>query len=166
MVKLEALQLRQLAARVLRQLDVEDTVQVLGAQELADGTWFVDFEDRSENTRFPAFAVAIEPDWSLEKAERALHLELRDKLWICPLCQRRSTIRRIVDREAFRVQCERCGRFEIDSTLLDELRAGYEDSDATIVEELSCLAELVRVSATPLHLSADNWRALAKESRR
>ena len=114
MIRLEALQLRRLAADVLRQLKVDDTAEVMEVSELTDGTWMVDFEDRSPDTRFPGFAIDIQQDWSPEHAIRELRLELRNKLWICPLCQRRSQIRRIIDREVFRVECDRCGRFEIE----------------------------------------------------
>jgi hypothetical protein len=163
MIKLEALQLRQLAAAALRQLAVEDTVQVTEVHELDDGSWFVDFEDRSEDTRFPGFAVGIEPAWSADEAARALRIELREKLWICPLCQRRSRIRRIVDREVFRVECGRCGRFEIDSELLDHLRSGYEDNDSSVVDELPRLTALAGQAKTPLYLSSGNWRSGGQE---
>src|SRR4029078_9402998 len=114
-IRLEALQLRRLAGDVLRQLQVDDTAEVSSVNELTDGTWMVDFEDRSPETRFPGFSIDIQQDWSPEQALRELRLELRSKLWICPLCQRRSEIRRIIDREVFRVTCDRCGRFEIEN---------------------------------------------------
>ena len=68
-------------------------------RELTDGTWLVTFEDRYPDTRFPGFEISIQQDWSPEQAVRELRLELRHKLWICPLCQRRSQIRRVVDRD-------------------------------------------------------------------
>jgi Zn ribbon nucleic-acid-binding protein len=162
MIRLEALQLRRLAADVLRQLDVEATAQVLDVRELTDGTWMVDFEDSSPDTRFPGFAIDIQQDWSPEQATRELRLELRHRLWICPLCQRRSQIRRVTDRDVFRVECGRCGRFEIESGLLDDFRVGHEDDDQSLVNELPRLAELVgRTKGMPF-LTADNWRSLAR----
>jgi hypothetical protein len=159
LVRLEALQLRRLAAEVLRQLEVDDTAQVAEVRELSDGTWMVDFEDRFPETRFPGFAIDIQQDWSPEQAARELRLELRNKLWICPLCQRRSRIRRVIDREVFRVECDRCGRFEIESALLDQLRLAYEGKDPGLVDQLPRLAEFVgRAGGMPL-LSADSWRA-------
>jgi hypothetical protein len=161
MIRLEALQLRRLAADVLRQLAVDDTAQVLDVRELTDGTWMVDFEDRSPDTRFPGFAIDIQQAWSPDQALRELRLELRNKLWICPLCQRRSQIRRIIDRETFRVECDRCGRFEIEHALLADFRAAYEANDPELVAELPRLAEFVgRARGMPL-LSAENWRTLA-----
>jgi hypothetical protein len=158
-VRLEALQLQRLAVEALRQLDVDDTAQVSEVRELTDGTWMVDFEDRSPDARFPGFAIDIRQDWSREQAARELRLELRHKLWICPLCQRRSRIRRIIDREVFRVECDRCGRFEIESVLLDRFRVAHEGSDQSLVEQLPRLAEFVcRAGGMPF-LSADNWRA-------
>jgi len=161
MIRLEALQLRRLAADVLRQLGVDDTAEVLEVSELTDGTWMVDFADRSPDTRFPGFSIDIQQDWSPEQAVRELRLELRNKLWICPLCQRRSQIRRIIDREVFRVECDRCGRFEIEHALLDRLRLAYEGNEEGVVEQLPRLAAFVgRAAGMPL-LSADNWLALA-----
>jgi hypothetical protein len=158
-VRLEALQLRRLAAEALRQLEVDETVQVTEVRELTDGTWMVDFEDRAPETRFPGFAIDIQQDWSGEQAVRELRLELRDKLWICPLCQRRSRIRRIIDREVFRVECDRCGRFEIEKLLLDRFRLAYEEDDRSLVEQLPRLAEFVGRAGGMPFLSADSWRA-------
>jgi hypothetical protein len=161
-IRIEALQLRRLAADVLRQLDVADKVEVMDVRELTDGMWMVGFEDHSPDTRFPGFEIGIEQDWSPEQAVRELRLELRDKLWVCPLCQRRSQIRRIIDREVFRVECDRCGRFEIESGLLDHFRLAYEADDKSLVGQLPRLSEFVgRADGMPF-LSADNWRVLAK----
>jgi hypothetical protein len=160
-IRIEALQLRRLAADVLRQLDVTDTVEVFEVRELTDGTWMVGFGDRSPDTRFPGFEIGIEQDWSPERAVRELRLELRQKLWICPLCQRRSQIRRIIDREVFRVECDRCGRFEIENALLDRFRLAYEDEDKSLVEQLPRLSHFVGRAGGMPFLSADNWRALA-----
>lgn len=161
MIRIEALQLRRLAADVLRQLDVSNTVEVMEIRELTDGTWMVGFGDHHPDTRFPGFDISIQPQWSSEQAVRELRLELREKLWICPLCQRRSQIRRIIDRELFRVSCERCGRFEIEKDLLEHFRLAYERGDTDLITQLSRLSELVsRAERMPL-LSSDNWRALA-----
>jgi hypothetical protein len=160
-IRIEALQLRRLAVDVLQQLGVADTVEIMEVRELTDGTWMVGFADRFPDTRFPGFEIGIQQEWSPEQAARELRLELREKLWICPLCQRRSQIRRIIDREVFRVGCERCGRFEIESDLLGQFRLAYEDDDRTLVEQLSRLSESIgRAGGTPF-LSADNWRDLA-----
>jgi hypothetical protein len=161
LVRLEALQLRHLAAEVLRQLDVDDTTQVMEVRELTDGTWMVDFEDRSPDARFPGFAIDIQQDWSREQAVRELRLELRSKLWICPLCQRRSQIRRIIDREVFRVECDRCGRFEIENVLLEHFRRAYEGGDRDLIEQLPRLADFVGRTPGMPFLSGDNWRTLA-----
>jgi hypothetical protein len=160
-IRLESLQLRRLAAEALRQLDVDATAQVTEVRELSDGTWMVDFEDHSPDTRFPGFAIDIQQDWSPEQAVRELRLELRNKLWICPLCQRRSQIRRVIDREVFRVQCDRCGRFEIEHALLDQFRVAYEGNDTILMEQLPRLAAFVGRSEGMPFLSADNWRTHA-----
>jgi hypothetical protein len=159
-IKFEALQLRRLGTDVLRQLDVANTVQVLEARELTDGTWLITFEDRHPDTRFPGFELDIQQEWSPEEAVHAMRIALREKLWICPLCQRRSQIRRIVDREIFRVDCERCGRFEIEHDLLKHLREAYEAADPEVIEQLSRLSKWVgRDGSMPL-LSSENWRQL------
>jgi hypothetical protein len=163
-IRLEALQLRRLAADALRQLKVEDTAEVVEVSELTDGTWMVDFEDRSPDTRFPGFAIDIQQDWSPEQAIRELRVELRNKLWICPLCQRRSQIRRIIDREVFRVECDRCGRFEIEQLLLGYFRLAYEDHGEDVAEQLPRLAAVVGRAGGGAFLSAENWRALAGEA--
>jgi len=165
-IRIEALQLKRLAAEALRRLDVANQVEVMDVRELTDGTWMVGFADHFPDTRFPGFEVAVQQEWSPEQAGRELRLELRDKLWICPLCQRRSQIRRVVDREVFRVTCDRCGRFEIESTLLDEFRLAYEAGDQSLVEHLLRLSQFtVRASGMPF-LSAENWRALADAATR
>lgn len=127
MIALEAVQLRRLADDLLRQLQVEDSVRVIDVHDLSDGTWSVGFEDRWPDTRFPAFALEVQQDWSREQAARELRLSLRDKLWICPRCQLRARIRRVVDMDVFRVDCDRCGRFEMAHEELDRLRLAYED---------------------------------------
>jgi hypothetical protein len=166
MIRLEALQLRRLAADVLRQLAVDATAEVMEVRELTDGTWMVDFEDHSPDTRFPGFAIDIQQDWSPEQATRELRLELRNRLWICPLCQRRSQIRRITDGDVCRVVCDRCGRFEIEHDLLAHFRVAYEDNDKNLMEELSRLAEFVSRAGGMPFLSADNWRELANTGTR
>lgn len=161
MIRLEALQLRRLAADVLRQLKVDDTAHVVEISELTDGTWMVDFEDHSPDTRFPGFSIDIQQDWSPEHAIRELRLELRHKLWICPLCQRRAQIRRIIDREVFRVECDRCGRFELENALLHHFRVAYEDRDPGLEEQLQRLSQFVGGAGGLPVLSTENWRTLA-----
>ena len=126
MISLDAVQLRALASDVLRSLQVEDSVSVADVHDLSDGTWSVGFEDRWPDARFPSFAIEIQQDWSREGAARELRTVLRDKLWICPHCQRRAVIRRLVDQNVFRIDCHRCGTFEIDGELLDSLRSDCE----------------------------------------
>ena len=127
MITLEAVQLRRVAAEALEQLEVGNFVAVTDVRELTDGTWIVLFEDQSPETRFPTFEIAIQQDWERAQAARELRLVLRNKLGICPLCQRRAEVRRLIDREVFRILCTHCGRFEIDHTVLDRLR---QDRDA------------------------------------
>lgn len=126
MISLDAIQLRTIAADVLRSLHVDDSVGVLEVHDLSDGAWSVNFEDRWPDTRFPTFAIEIQQDWSREHAAHELRATLRDKLWICPHCQQRARIRRVVDMTVYRVDCDRCGLFEIEGELLDQLRAGGE----------------------------------------
>ncbi len=116
MIALDAVQLRTIATDVLRLLHVDDSVGVIDVHDLSDGAWSVNFEDRWPDTRFPSFAIEIEQDWSRESAARELRMVLREKLWICPRCQRRASIRRLVDTNVFRIDCHRCGRFEIDES--------------------------------------------------
>jgi hypothetical protein len=163
-IKIEAVQLQRLTATTLQQLNVADTVQVLEIRELSDGTWLIGLEDRLPTTRFPGFEVYIEPDWSIEEAGRELRRDLRRRLWICPLCQRRGEIRRMVDREEFRVECERCGRYEIEATLLDRLRQAAEDEDQAILGRLARLAAYTRHAARAPLLTMDNWTVLAGEA--
>ncbi len=129
MIALDAAQLRALAADVLRFLHAEDSVGVADVHDLSDGTWSISFEDRWPDTRFPTFAIDVQQDWSREDVTRELRTVLRDKLWICPRCQRRAVIRRLVDQNVFRIECHRCGRFEIDGDVLDSLRSDHERGD-------------------------------------
>ena len=163
MIALDVLQLRALAADVLGSLRVQDSVGITDVHDLSDGAWSVTFEDRWSDTRFPTFAVEIQQDWSRESAARELRAVLREKLWICPLCQRRAVIRRLVDLNVFRIDCHRCGRFEIDSEVLELLRSGYEDADEQIVRALPRLSEATRRAASPPLLSVDTWQGLAAD---
>src|SRR5262245_58968584 len=126
MIALDAIQLRTIAADVLRLLRVADPVGAIHVHNLSDAAWSVNFEDRWPDTRFPAFTIEIQQDWSREGAARELRTVLREKLWICPLCQRRAVIRRLVDMNVFRIECHRCGRFEIESEVLDRVRSAHE----------------------------------------
>jgi hypothetical protein len=161
MIALDAIQLRTIAADILRSLQVDDVVAVLDVHDLSDGAWSVTIEDRWPDTRFPTFEIEIQQDWSREGVARALRTVLREKLWICPLCQRRSVIRRLVDMHVFRVECHACGRFEIDGEVMDLFRAAYEDGDDGIVAALPRLSDVTRRAASPPSLSADTWQGLA-----
>jgi hypothetical protein len=123
MISLDVIQLRTIAAEVLRSLQVDDSVEVIDVHDLSDGAWSVNFEDRWPDTRFPTFAIEIEQNWSRDAAARELQMVLREKLWICPRCQRRAWMRRLVDANVFRVECPQCGRYEIDSEELKGARS-------------------------------------------
>jgi hypothetical protein len=114
-IALDAIQLRAIVTNVLRSLQVDDFVSVIDVRDLSDGAWSIEFEDRWPDTRFPTFAIEIEQDWSREVAARELRMVLREKLWICPRCQRRAWMRRLIDTNVVRVECQECGRYEIDS---------------------------------------------------
>ena len=161
MIALEAVQLRRIAADILEQLEVGEFVAVADVHELTDGTWLVNFEDRSLDTRFPTFDIAIQQDWGRELAARELRQVLRYKLWICPLCQRRAEIRRLIDREVFRVLCGQCGRFEIDQSVLDRFRRAVEDRDEQLMALLPRLSNGIRRSERVPLLGADTWRTFA-----
>jgi Zn ribbon nucleic-acid-binding protein len=163
-IKLEAIQLQRLTATTLQRLNVTDTVTVREIRELPDGTWLIGFEDHLPNTRFPGFEVYIEQDWSVEEAGRELRWELRKKLWVCPLCQRRGEIRRMVDREVFRVECTQCGRYEIEADLLDYLRRAAEQEDPVVAERLARLSDRTRSEDRLPPLSMDNWENLAEQT--
>jgi hypothetical protein len=161
MISLDAIQLRTIAADVLQSLEVNDSVAVLDVQDLSDGAWSVSFEDRWPQTRFPTFDVEIQQDWSREGVARELRIVLREKLWICPLCQIRALIRRLVDMNVFRVECQACGRFEIDGDVMDLFRSAYEDGDDRIVTALPRLSDATRRAASPPSLGVDTWQGLA-----
>jgi len=162
-IALDAIQLRTMAMDVLRQLHVDDSVGVIDVRDLSDGAWSVNLEDRWPDTRFPVFSIEIQQDWSREGAARELRTVLREKLWICPLCQQRAMIRRLVDMNVFRIECHRCGRFEIESELLDLFRSAYEAGEETILKILPRLSSVVRDAGSPLSLGVENWRHLADD---
>jgi hypothetical protein len=118
MITPEAIQLRRLAAGVLSDLQVSDSVSIAGVRELTEGVWLIGFEDRAPDARFAVFDVEVSPRWSRDQIVDELRATLREKLWICPRCQRRAQIRRIVDQEAYRVACANCGRFTIEGEQL------------------------------------------------
>jgi Zn ribbon nucleic-acid-binding protein len=144
---------------------------VVDVRDQSNGLWSIHFEDRWPDTRFPTFAGEINLDRSQEVSAREVSESLRAllrgmlriKLWICPLCQKRALIRRLVDTEASRVECHRCGRFEIDSDVLELLRSGYEEGDERIAKALPRLSEAVRAADSPPSLSMDTWQGLAGE---
>jgi hypothetical protein len=161
MIALDAIQLRAIAADVVQSLDVNDSVAVLDVHDLSDGAWSISFEDRWPDTRFPTFEIEIQQDWSREDPARELRMLLREKLWICPLCQIRALIRRLMDLNVFRVECHACGRFEIDSDVMDLFRSAYEDGDDRIVTALPRLSDATRRAASPPSLGVDTWQGLA-----
>jgi hypothetical protein len=122
-IALDAIQLRAIVTNVLRSLQVDDFVSVIDVRDLSDGAWSIEFEDRWPDTRFPTFVIEIEQDWSREVAARELRMVLREKLWICPRCQRRAWMRRLMDTNVVRVECQECGRYEIDSEGLKGVRS-------------------------------------------
>src|SRR5215510_9510899 len=152
MISLDAIQLRRIAADVLQALEVSDSVAVLDVHDLSDGAWSVTFEDRWPDTRFPTFEIEIQQDWSREAVARELRTVLREKLWICPLCQIRALIRRLVDMNVFRVDCHACGRFEIEGEVLELFRSAYEDGDDRIVSALPRLSDATRRAGSPRSL--------------
>jgi hypothetical protein len=161
MISLDTIQLRTIAADVLKTLQVDDSVAVLDVHDLSDGAWSVNFEDRWPDTRFPTFSIEIPQAWSRDGAARELRMLLREKLWICPLCQRRAVIRRLIDMNVFRIDCHRCGRFEIDGEVLELFRSAYEAGDERIVETLPRLSDIIRGAASPPSLTVDAWQGLA-----
>ena len=163
MITIDAIQLRTIAIDVLRLLHVDDSVGIVDVRDLSDGAWSVNLEDRWPDTRFPAFAIEIQQDWSREGAARELRMVLREKLWICPLCQRRAVIRRLVDTNVFQIECHRCGRFEIEGELLDSFRSAYEAGEQTTIKILPRLSNVVRGAGSPLSLGVDNWQHLADD---
>ena len=64
--------------------------------------------------------------------------------------------------EVFRVECDGCGRFEIDQQLLEDFRLAYEMTDTGFVELFPKLAESVRRAGGVPHLSSDRWRELVR----
>jgi hypothetical protein len=164
-ISLDAIQLRALAADVLRSLQVDDFVSVVDVQDLSDGAWSIQFEDRWPETRFPTFAGEIYQDKSRPgsgtEVRALLRALLREKLWICPLCQTRAFIRRLVDMNMSRVDCDRCGRFEIEEEVLDLFRSAYENGDERIVKALPRLSEAIRAAASPPLLGVATWQGLA-----
>ena len=163
MIALDAVQLRAIGADALRQLKVDDSVSVVDVHDLSDGAWSVNFEDRWPDTRFPTFAIEIQQEWSREGAARELRVVLREKLWVCPLCQRRSLIRRVVDMSDFRIECRHCGRFEIEGDVLDLFRSAVERGDEHILRALPRLSDAIRAAASPPLLGVDTWQGLADE---
>jgi hypothetical protein len=63
------------------------------------------------------------------------------------------------------VECDRCGRFEIENGLLDHFRVAYEGNDVGVVDELPRLSEFVGRSGGMPSLTADNWRTLVNPGR-
>ena len=163
MISLDAIQLRTIAADVLRALQVEDSVGVIDVRDLSDGAWSVYFEDRWPDTRFPTFEIEVQQDWSREGAVGELRTVLREKLWICPLCQRRALIRRLVDMSVLRVECDHCGRFEIEVDVLNLFRSAVERGDEHIMKAWPRLSAAIRAAASPPLLSVDTWQGLARE---
>ena len=166
MITLEAVQLRRLADDLLRQLQVDDSVRVIDVHDLSDGAWTVGFEDRGPATRFPAFTLAVQQAWTREQAGHELRVALREKLWICPLCQQRARIRRVVDMDVFRIDCDRCGRFEIEHAVLDQFRLAYEEGDEKLVSVLHRLSGYIRSAGGMLSLGVDTWTAIADAAMR
>jgi hypothetical protein len=63
--------------------------------------------------------------------------------------------------DTVRVECQRCGRFEIESVVLDLFRSAYEDGDERIVRALPRLSDVIRSAESPPSLTVDTWQGLA-----
>jgi hypothetical protein len=59
------------------------------------------------------------------------------------------------------VECDRCGRFEIECVLLDDLRSAV-DSDNGIADGLAGLAAQVGNAEGTAYLSLEHWRSISK----
>ena len=133
---------------------------------MTDGTWMVDFEDRAPDTRFPGFSSTFSRIGPPNRRSASFGSNCGTGSGSARSVNAASQIRRITDRDVFRVECDRCGRFEIESGLLDHFRVAYEGNDRSLVDELPRLAEFVgRAKGMPF-LTADNWRTLNPGLRR
>ena len=60
-----------------------------------------------------------------------------------------------------RVECRRCGRFEIESEVLDLFRSAYEAGEERILKALPRLSDAIRGASSPPSLGVDTWQGLA-----
>ena len=70
-----------------------------------------------------------------------------------------------MDMDVFRVDCDRCGRFEIEHAVLDQFRLAYEAADEELVSVLPRLSGYIRSAGGMPSLGVDTWQAIADAAR-
>jgi hypothetical protein len=132
----------QLVTTALESLGVADRVTVASAQlrDSTDWTIALAFDG-------PPSSI-IAPDRDEEQTSAAIRGELRRALRMCPLCQRIGHVEKIRDaegrQEACAVRCPACGDYEIDQSLIRDLRSAWERGDENVLARLPGVADALR----------------------
>ena len=158
-LELEALQ--QLAMELLHRLGVADTVYVTHVQDLDHGLRLVGFVDASPRTTVPTFQIGVYVDWPVDRVGYELRQELRKTLQVCPLCQRRSDVQRLPNRDALQIACDHCHSYVMSEPLLNHLRYLHETDAGDIDIKLARLAAFTsRATREVPVLDTNNWLSL------
>src|SRR5215467_7243390 len=81
----------------------------------------------------------------------------------CPLCGLAAAIKTLMDHNAYRIDCQCCGKFTITGTLWSELDVSrISDDDIRLFDYLPSYTRQTSESGTPVELESSTWRACAQ----
>jgi hypothetical protein len=156
---------RTRVTRALEELGVagEAAVQQVTAEAAEGGAarWTADIRVTARPDA--PILIGIADGLDEERGGRELRGELRRALRMCPLCQRIGHVEKLRNaqgqQEACAVRCPACGQFEIDQSLIKELRAAWERDDRDVLDRLPGVSEVTRRGhEVAPRLTKDNWR--------
>jgi hypothetical protein len=168
MGKMTAEQFRARVSGALEELGVagEVVVHQVAAEAAADASdesavarWTADVRITARPDA--AIALAVAEGLDEDRLGRELRAELRRALRMCPLCQRIGHVEKLRNaqgqQEACAVRCPACGDFEIDQSLIRELRSAWERADREVLDRLPAVSDATQ-RGTAARLTRENWK--------
>jgi hypothetical protein len=156
---------RARVTRALEELGVASEVVIhqVGTEPAADeaavARWTADVRITARPDA--AIAIAVAEGLDEDRRGREIRAELRRALRMCPLCQRIGHVEKLRNaqgqQEACSVRCPACGDFEIDQSLIRELRSAWERADREVLDRLPAVSDATHRGEAP-RLTADTWK--------
>jgi len=164
----------EFSARIMRALDelgvapnvvihqvAAEAAEGVASQSAALARWTADL--RVTLRPDAEIRIAVAEGLDEERLGRELRAELRRALRMCPLCQRIGHVEKLRNaqgqQDACAVRCPACGDFEIDQSLIKDLRSAWERNDRDVLDRLPSVSEATHRGDAP-RLTAANWREI------